>query len=161
MSAGQPKAPALAISMAFDRLWASPRGRIRLAWALARFARRHYFRSPYPPIIAWKDIGPEDIRRAWDGLPDDLKAVLEQTCGQRLALLGGQAYDARVIEIEKKHRDDRTLVFVDAGAEDIERLRASTKPLIDAWIARTARGQKAYDIVMDTLTKLRRRERMS
>ncbi len=100
-------------------------------------------------------------RRAWDGLPDDLKAVLEQTCGQRLALLGGQAYDARVIEIEKKHRDDRTLVFVEAGADDMERLRASTKPLIDAWIARTARGQQAYDLVMDTLTQLRRRERMS
>jgi TRAP-type C4-dicarboxylate transport system substrate-binding protein len=97
---------------------------------------------------------------AWDRLPDDLQEVFHQTGGMRLALLGGDAYDQRVVEIERKHRDEKTLTFVESTEADLERLRSSTKPLIDAWIARTPRGAEAYQSVQDTLTQLRRRERM-
>lgn len=100
-------------------------------------------------------------RKAWDSVPEDLKGILEQASGQRLALLGGMAYDKRVIEIEGKHRADKTLTFIESSDADMERLRASTKPLIDAWVERTPRGAEAYQMVVDTLTQLRRRERMS
>ena len=100
-------------------------------------------------------------RKAWDGVPADLQDVLTQSSGQRLALLGGAAYDQRVREIEQKHRTDKTLTFVETSSADLENLSASTKPLLDAWIARTPRGQQTYDTVLETLAQLRSRERMS
>lgn len=100
-------------------------------------------------------------QKAWDAVPEDLQGVLTQASGQRLALLGGMAYDTRVVEIEEKHRADKTLTFIELTEADMERLRASTKPLIDAWIARTPRGAEAHQMVVDTIAQLRRRERMS
>ncbi|MDX2224267.1 MAG: TRAP transporter substrate-binding protein [Rhodospirillaceae bacterium] len=100
-------------------------------------------------------------RRRWDGLPDDLKEIIERHSGQRLALLGGGAYDQRVAEIDANLRAEGRIVYIEPSAQDIDALRGAVKPLVDRWIARTPRGAETYAAVQDIITQLRARERMS
>jgi TRAP-type C4-dicarboxylate transport system substrate-binding protein len=100
-------------------------------------------------------------RKVWDQLPPDIQDIITRNSGQRMALLGGNAYDKRVKEIDAKYRANPALTYVEATPEDLEQLRAATKPLVDAWIARTANGAAVHEAVLDILGQLRQRERMS
>ncbi|MDX2143368.1 MAG: TRAP transporter substrate-binding protein [Rhodospirillaceae bacterium] len=100
-------------------------------------------------------------RKTWDKLPADIQDIITLNSGQRMALLGGTAYDKRVKEIDAKYRANPALTYVEATPEDLEQLRAATKPLVEAWIARTANGAAVHEAALDILKQLRQRERMS
>lgn len=100
-------------------------------------------------------------KNTWESLPTDLQEILDRNSGERLALIGGNAYDQRIREFEGMHRAAGKIKFVEASAHDLEQLQASVAPLRDAWIARTPRGQQVYDLAIDTLKQLRTRERAS
>lgn len=100
-------------------------------------------------------------RETWESLPKDLQDIMIRNSGMRLAQIGGNAYDQRIREFEGRHRAEGKIKFVEASPGDMEQLRASVKPLIDAWIARTPRGRETYEAALDTLNQLRTRERAS
>jgi TRAP-type transport system periplasmic protein len=100
-------------------------------------------------------------KRTWDSLAPDVQEVITRNSGQRLALLGGQAYDKRVAEIDKKFRAIPTLTYIEPSDHDIEQLQVAVKPLVDAWIARTENGAETYAAAQDVLAQLRSRERAS
>lgn len=100
-------------------------------------------------------------KRRWESLPDDLKEIFERQSGQRLALLGGGAYDQRVAEIDARLRAEGRIVFIEPSSQDMDQLRAAVKPLVERWIARTPGGQATYDAVQEIVAQLRTRERMS
>jgi len=62
-----------AADRAFERLWASPEGRLKLARHCASFLRRYSYRSPYPPILVYEPKELSDIRRAWKALAGEKK----------------------------------------------------------------------------------------
>ncbi|SDD34157.1 TRAP-type C4-dicarboxylate transport system, substrate-binding protein [Paracoccus isoporae] len=69
----------------------------------------------------------------YDGLPDDLKQVIDENSGAALAELAGAAFDAA----EEAERQK----YVDAGAaitvipeEDLGPWREATQPVVDAWV---------------------------
>ncbi|MSQ87327.1 MAG: TRAP transporter substrate-binding protein [Alphaproteobacteria bacterium] len=100
-------------------------------------------------------------KRVWESLPIDLQEIVTRNSGQRIALLGGQAYDKRVQEIEKKFRALPSLTYIEPSAHDIEQLQVAVKPLVDAWIARTENGAETYAAALDILAQLRSQERAS
>ncbi|MBL8629852.1 MAG: TRAP transporter substrate-binding protein [Rhodospirillaceae bacterium] len=100
-------------------------------------------------------------KRAWEKLPTDLQEVITLHSGQRLSLLGGNSYDTRVAEIDKKFRANPALTYVEPSAHDIERLQDAVKPLVDAWVARTPKGAETYEAVKDILANMRSIERPS
>lgn len=53
---------------AFDALWPSPEGRLKLAKLSAAFLRRYAFRTPYPPMLVYEPKSLPDVRRAWRDL---------------------------------------------------------------------------------------------
>jgi len=100
-------------------------------------------------------------KRTWEKLPADLQEIITRNSGQRLALLGGNAYDKRVAEIDKKFRALPHLTYIEPSDHDIERLQEAVKPLVDAWVARTENGAQTYAAAKDILAQLRSRERAS
>ena len=100
-------------------------------------------------------------KRSWENLPVEMQDILTRNSGQRLALLGGQAYDKRVAEIDKKFRALPTLTYIEPSAHDMEQLRVAVKPLADAWIARTENGAITYAAAQEILAQLRSKERAS
>ncbi len=100
-------------------------------------------------------------KRKWESLPSDIQEVITRNSGQRIALLGGQAYDKRVAEIDKKFRALPSLTYIEPSEHDIEQLQVAVKPLADAWIARTENGAETYAAAKDILAQLRTRERAS
>jgi len=91
----------------------------------------------------------------WDSLPADLQEVINRHSGIKLAELGGQAYDAKVAEIDAKFRADPALTYVEPSAADMARLEAAVKPLAEAWMARTENGAETYAAVHEILAELR------
>ncbi|OGS00702.1 MAG: hypothetical protein A3G41_05685 [Elusimicrobia bacterium RIFCSPLOWO2_12_FULL_59_9] len=61
-------------AQAFDTLWRQPKSRLRLARVLASFLRRHYFRSPYPPMILWEPKTLHEVQEAWTDLAEKRRA---------------------------------------------------------------------------------------
>jgi TRAP-type C4-dicarboxylate transport system substrate-binding protein len=100
-------------------------------------------------------------KKKWQSLPTDVQDLIMQHSGQRLSLLGGQSYDARVAEIDKKFRALPHLTYVEPSERDLDRLREAVKPLVDAWIARTENGAETYAAVQEILANLRSVERAS
>jgi TRAP-type transport system periplasmic protein len=100
-------------------------------------------------------------KRTWQSLPAHVQDVVTRHSGLSLSLLGGQAYDKRVAEIDKKFRAMPNLTYIEPSESDLEQLRVAVKPLVDAWIARTENGAETYAAAQDILAQLRTRERAS
>jgi TRAP-type C4-dicarboxylate transport system substrate-binding protein len=100
-------------------------------------------------------------KRAWRRLPAEVQEIVTRHSGMRLALLGGQAYDKRVAEIDAKFRTLPWLTYIEPSAQDIARLQEAVAPLVEAWIARTENGAETYAAAQEILAQLRSRERAS
>ena len=99
-------------------------------------------------------------RQSWEALPPELQAIINRNSGMKVALIGGRAYDRRVVEVEKKLRDEKHLIFINPDTAELDKLASITKPLLANWIARTPKGQDVYDATLEILGNLRRKERM-
>lgn len=100
-------------------------------------------------------------KATWNNLPVDLQEIVTRNSGLRIAQLGGQSYDLRVAEIDKKFRADPSLTYIEPSTQDIEQLQQAVKPLVDAWIARTENGAETYAAAQDILANLRSAEQAS
>lgn len=98
---------------------------------------------------------------AWDALPADLQQIIDENSGEFIALLGGQAYDAKQIEISARLKTEGHLQFIEANAERLVEMQSYVKPISDAWAERTPRGAETLQAIEDILADLRRRERQS
>lgn len=94
-------------------------------------------------------------KRTWDELPADLQEIVNRHSGAKLAELGGQAYDVKVAEIDKKFRTQTSLVYIEPSERDMAQLQDAVKPLADAWIARTEGGAETYAAAKEILAELR------
>lgn len=70
----------------------------------------------------------------YDGLPDDLKKVIDDTTGATLAKLAGEAFDAAEDEERAKAvaAGDEIVVIPEA---ELEPWKQATQPVTDAWVA--------------------------
>lgn len=98
---------------------------------------------------------------AWDTLPADLQKIVEENSGQVIALLGGQAYDSKQIEISARLKAEGHLKFIEADPEKLVEMQSYVKPISDAWAQRTPRGAETLQAIEDILADLRMRERQS
>lgn len=96
---------------------------------------------------------------AWDALPPDLQAILANAGGQKMAVMGGQSYDTRVIELAKRLPEEGYLQPVAPDPEEFARLQALMQPVADAWMERTDGGRETFEAAQEILAELRRRER--
>ncbi len=70
---------------------------------------------------------------AYEGLPDDLKAAIDDNIGVEVAGMFGAAMDAGDVVGERVAREaGNTVVMLDAAEQ--ERWRTAAQPVIDAWI---------------------------
>jgi TRAP-type transport system periplasmic protein len=92
----------------------------------------------------------------YDGLPADLKAVLDRTSGQAAAAMAGRMWDAEgqsVSEMVKGRGNTVTTLSVEEAA----RWRKATEPVIQAWLRQTRErgvdGGKLLDTARTLLAK--------
>ncbi|MFV0299822.1 MAG: TRAP transporter substrate-binding protein [Paracoccus sp. (in: a-proteobacteria)] len=69
----------------------------------------------------------------YDGLPDDLKKVIDDNSGAALAALAGQAFDAAEAEERQKAVDAGHTITV-IPPEALAEWQSATQPVIDAWV---------------------------
>jgi len=60
-----PTANPVVADAAFTVLWQDPRDRVKLAQVVARYLRRHCYRTPYPPNMVWEPQPLHVVQRAW------------------------------------------------------------------------------------------------
>lgn len=90
----------------------------------------------------------------YDGLPDDLKAVIDETTGAALAELAGKAFDAAEEEERQKALDAGGTVTV-IPEEEVAKWREATQPVIDAWVqTMTEAGHDGQAILDDAQAML-------
>ena len=89
----------------------------------------------------------------YDGLPDDLKKVIDDNSGMAMAKSIGEAWD----EAENPGlglATKRGNPIIDMSAEEIAKMREMTKSVTEQWITdRGAEGQKLYDAATALLDK--------
>jgi TRAP-type C4-dicarboxylate transport system substrate-binding protein len=69
----------------------------------------------------------------YDGLPADLKKVLDQNSGQAFAEAAGKMWDEQAIAVESMVKG-RGNTVTQLSKEESERWRKATQPVIDAWL---------------------------
>jgi TRAP-type transport system periplasmic protein len=80
----------------------------------------------------------------YDGLPDDLKAIIDTNSGIEVAAEFGRAMDADdVVGRQQAMEFGNAIVVLDTA--ETARWKAAAQPTIDKWIATTPDGQKLYD----------------
>ncbi len=81
----------------------------------------------------------------YDGLPDDLKKVIDDNSGMALAKSTGVIWDkAEEAGIEVSKKSNNTILSLSEA--EVEQLKVKTKPVIDDWIkARGDKGQMLFD----------------
>lgn len=72
----------------------------------------------------------------YEALPDDLKAVIDETTGAALAELAGAAFDAAEEEERQKALDAGGNITV-IPEEEVAKWREATQPVIEAWVKLT------------------------
>ena len=83
-------------------------------------------------------------KRVYEGLPDDLRAVIDANSGANLAPLAGEVLDAAEAEEREKALAAGGEVVVIPEA-DLEAWKAATQPVIDDWVENTENGAEALD----------------
>lgn len=86
---------------------------------------------------------------SYEGLPDDLKQVIDNNSGIEAAALFGAAMDAGDgVGLEKAQATDNEIITLDA--EETERWKEAAGPTVDAWIAEmNEKGVDAAALVED------------
>ncbi len=89
----------------------------------------------------------------YDGLPDDLKKVIDDNSGKAMAKKIGEAWDVAEGPGEKLATGKGNPI-IDLSEADIAKMREITQPVTDKWIADMgADGQKLYDAASALLDK--------
>ena len=96
-------------------------------------------------------------REAWKNIPDDLKEIIDNNSGVKIALIGGEAYDRRQKEISNKLRLQKHLTFEEAGAVKIEEMKKYVDPIARSWVDRTNYGDETISMVKEILEEIRAR----
>lgn len=83
-------------------------------------------------------------KRVYEGLPDDLKAVIDANSGANLAPLAGEVLDAAEAEEREKAlaAGGEAVVIPEA---DLEAWKSATQPVIDAWVEATPNGAEILE----------------
>ena len=77
-------------------------------------------------------------RARYEGLPADLRAVLDANSGQAVAALAGRAWDAQSAAVEAMVRGRAGNSVVELDATEAARWAERTAPVIEAWVAAMA-----------------------
>ncbi|MBW7850024.1 MAG: TRAP transporter substrate-binding protein [Rhodospirillales bacterium] len=80
----------------------------------------------------------------YESLPADLKAVVDKNSGANIVQKIGKAWDDAELPGLKQAKDGKHEITT-LSAEEKARWIKTTRPVIDAWIARTPNGQALYD----------------
>jgi TRAP-type C4-dicarboxylate transport system substrate-binding protein len=73
-------------------------------------------------------------KASYEGLPDDLRAIIDAHTGIETAILAGKAFDEGSVA-GKKAAEKRGNEITTLSEEEAERWRAKTQPVIDSWLA--------------------------
>lgn len=80
----------------------------------------------------------------YDALPDDLKAIIDEESGVKLAAELGRTMDEYdVIGLGMAEELDNNIITLDEA--ETQRWKEAAQPIIDQWIASTPDGQMLYD----------------
>lgn len=72
-------------------------------------------------------------KATYEGLPEDLRKVIDDNSGRALAQLAGEAFDAAEVAQRQKALDAGARITV-IPEEDLQEWRAASQPVIDAWV---------------------------
>ena len=75
-------------------------------------------------------------RGKYDSLPDDLKKMIDDNSGAKLAALAGEAFDRVEAEERQKYLDAGAAINV-IPADQLQPRREATQPGLDAWVRQT------------------------
>jgi TRAP-type transport system periplasmic protein len=81
-------------------------------------------------------------RPKYEGLPADLKAIIDRNAGQAAAAMAGQMWDEQAVVVSEMVRK-RGNTIITLGEEEAARWRRATQPVTDAWIRQT--GERGLD----------------
>lgn len=89
----------------------------------------------------------------YDGLPGDLKQILDENTGMVAATMAGEAWDAASAASEAivRARAGNTIAALPAG--EVARFRAATRPVVDTWLQGGAGRQALLDAAQAMLAK--------
>jgi TRAP-type C4-dicarboxylate transport system substrate-binding protein len=78
-------------------------------------------------------------RKAYDGLPADLRAIIDGESGRKLAILSGRVRDQAEVKAKETIGKSAAHHVVKLGAEDRHELERRIAPVFDEWVATTQR----------------------
>jgi TRAP-type C4-dicarboxylate transport system substrate-binding protein len=88
-------------------------------------------------------------KRRYEGLPADLRQVIDQNSGARLSKLAGEAWD-RFSVVGRDAARGRGNSFHTLSAEEIARWRRATEPVVEGWVkTMNERGMKGGDLLAE------------
>lgn len=87
-------------------------------------------------------------RAKYDSLPDDLKKVIDDNSGAKLAALAGEAFDRVETEERQKYVTAGAAINVIPEAE-LQPWRDATQPVLDAWVKQTTDAGQDGQAMLD------------
>ena len=87
-------------------------------------------------------------RAKYDSLPDDLKKVIDDNSGAKLAALAGEAFDRVEAEERQKYVTAGAAINVIPEAE-LQPWRDATQPVLDAWVKQTTDAGQDGQAMLD------------
>ena len=92
----------------------------------------------------------------WESLSKAEQAAIDKFGGERMADIGGKAYDAAGEERRQKVMKDKTQHFVDPSDAQIEQIMGKyAPPVYKNWIDKTPDGQKKFDTFKRLLAEVK------
>jgi TRAP-type C4-dicarboxylate transport system substrate-binding protein len=72
-------------------------------------------------------------KATYDGLPDDLRTIIDADTGMETAILAGKAFDEGSVA-GKKAAEKRGNTITTLSDEETARWREKTRPVVDTWL---------------------------
>lgn len=89
---------------------------------------------------------------AYNSLPDDLKAVIDNNSGMELTAHIGQMFDENEL-VGREAAVENGNTFIELDEAEIQRIKEKVQPVTDSWIKDHENGQALYDKANELINK--------
>jgi TRAP-type transport system periplasmic protein len=109
----------------------------------------------YPAPLSIAPLAALMNKKTWNGLPQDVKDVMNKYGGRTMSQNGGKGFD-RTAKIFKAKMDKASKHFyIPWDASKIDQARDTMRPVHDSWIKRNKNGRVKYDALLKIIADIR------
>ncbi len=95
-------------------------------------------------------------REVYDGLPANVRAVIDKHSGEAMSRTHGVVFDKLYSDAVVKLRKDPTHKFVKPAASERAAIRKRLQPITDLWMSKDPDNKKRYDALVSIIEDIRK-----